>query len=139
LTNYNGNPRRIPCVGEVKKNKTDDKEYYYLESKGSNYLTNTDLNYAIANITTKDRIFIIDFHEGENSTILPEKEQYKKNSGGLSTGGICAVVIPSVLVLLGVGALVFFLSRRAVPSPPIKTIGNNTMGVVASSESALHQ
>ena len=135
LTNYNGNPKRIPCVGEVKKNKTDDKEYYYLESKGSNYLTNTDLNYAIANITTKDRIFIIDFKEGENSTILPEKEQYKKNSGGLSTGGICAIVIPALIVLLGVGALVFFLSRRAVPSPPqMKNIANNTMGVVASSE-----
>ena len=135
LTNYNGNPRRIPCVGEVKTNKTDDKEYYYLESKGSNYLTNTDLNYAVANITTKDEIFIIDFQEGTNSTILPEKEQYKKNSGGLSTGGICAIVIPALIVLLGVGALVFFLSRRAVPSPPqMKNIANNTMGVVASSE-----
>ena len=135
LTNYNGNPRRIPCAGDYKKNKTDDKEYYYLESKGSNYLTNTDLNYAIANITTKDQIFIIDFKEGENSTILPEKEQYKKNSGGLSTGGICAIVIPALVVLLGVGALVFFLSRRAVPSPPqMKNIANNTMGVVASSE-----
>ena len=135
LTNYNGNSRRIPCVGEHKKNKTDDKEYYYLESKGSNYLTNTDLNYAIANITTKDEIFIINFQEGENSTILPEKEQYKKNSGGLSTGGICAIVIPALVVLLGVGALVFFLSRRAVPSPPqMKNIANNTMGVVASSE-----
>jgi len=135
LTNYNGNPRRIPCVGEVKTNKTDDKKYYYLESKGSNYLTNTDLNYAVANITTQDQIFIIDFKEGENSTILPEKEQYKKNSGGLSTGGICAIVIPALIVLLGVGALVFFLSRRAVPSPPqMKNIANNTMGVVASSE-----
>ena len=135
LTNYNGNPRRIPCVGEVKTNKTDDKKYYYLESKGSNYLTYTDLNYAIANITTQDQIFIIDFQEGENSTILPEKEQYKKNSGGLSTGGICAIVIPALVVLLGVGALVFFLSRRAVPSPPqMKNIANNTMGVVASSE-----
>jgi len=135
LTNYNGNPRRIPCVGEYKTNKTDDKTYYYLESKSSNYLTNTDLNYAIANITTKDEIFIINFQEGENSTILPEKEQYKKNSGGLSTGGICAIVIPALIVLLGVGALVFFLSRRAVPSPPqMKNIANNTMGVVASSE-----
>ena len=135
LTNYNGNPRRIPCVGEYKTNKTDDITYYYLESKGSNYLTNTDLNYAVANITTKDEIFIIDFQEGTNSTILPEKEQYKKNSGGLSTGGICAIVIPALIVLLGVGALVFFLSRRAVPSPPqMKNIANNTMGVVASSE-----
>ena len=85
---------------------------------------------------------ILDFAENSknaNGTILPPKVEYKKKSGGLSTGGICAIVIPSVLVLLGIGALVFFLSRRAVPSPPIKTIGNNTMGVVASSESALHQ
>ncbi len=135
MTNYNGNPRRIPCISYEKQNKTDDLPYYHLESKGSNYLTNTDLNYAIANITTKDRIYIIDFKEGENSTILPEKEQYKKNSGGLSTGGICAIVIPALIVLLGVGALVFFLSRRAVPSPPqMKNIANNTMGVVASSE-----
>ena len=90
----------------------------------------------------KESMVVIDFAENSknaNGTILPPKVEYKKKSGGLSTGGICAIVIPSVLVLLGVGALAFFLSRRAVPSPPIKTIGNNTMGVVASSESALHQ
>ena len=139
LTNYYGNPKRIQCVGDYIKNNTDDKEYYYLESKGSNYLTYTDLNYAIANVTTKDQIFIIDFQEGENSTILPEKEAFKKKSGGLSTGGIIAIVIPAVLILLGVGALAFFLSRRAVPPPPVKNIANNTMGVVASSEAVVHQ
>ena len=139
LTNYIGNPRRIQCIGKYEKNKTDDEEYYYLESTGSNYLTNTDLNYAIANITTKDKIFIIDFMEGENSTILPEKEVYKKNSGGLSTGGIIAIIIPAVIVLLGVGGLAFFLSKRAVPPPPVKNIANNTMGVVASSEAVVNQ
>ena len=139
LTNYYGKPKRIPCVGDFIKNKTDDKTYYNLESKDLNYLTYTDLNYAIANITTQDRIFIIDFQEGENSTILPEKEAFKKKSGGLSTGGIIAIVIPAVLILLGVGALAFFLSRRAVPPPPMKNIANNTMGVVASSEAVVHQ
>jgi len=139
LTNYYGKPKRIPCVGDFIKNKTDDKTYYNLESKDLNYLTYTDLNYAIANITTQDRIFIIDFQEGENSTILPEKESFKKKSGGLSTGGIIAIVIPAVLILLGVGALAFFLSRRAVPPPPVKNIANNTMGVVASSEAVVHQ
>jgi hypothetical protein len=139
LTNYYGKPKRIPCVGDFIKNKTDDKTYYNLESKDLNYLTYTDLNYAIANITTQDQIFIIDFQEGENSTILPEKEAFKKKSGGLSTGGIIAIVIPAVLILLGVGALAFFLSRRAVPPPPMKNIANNTMGVVASSEAVVHQ
>ena len=85
---------------------------------------------------------VLDFAKNSknaNGTILPQKVEYKKKSGGLPTGGICAIVIPSVLVLLGVGALAFFLSRRAVPSPPIKNIGNNTMGVVASSEAVVHQ
>ena len=143
LTNYNGNPKKIPCVGEFNKNKTDDEEYYYLESKGSNSLTYTDLNYAIANITTSktgDEIFILDFKDGENSTILPEKLGNIENSGGLSTGGIIAIIIPTVIALLGVGFLVFFLARKpVVPSPPAKNLANNTMGVVASSETIVHQ
>ena len=139
LTNYYGSPKRIPCISYEKQNKTDDNYYHYLESKGSNYLTYTDLNYAIFNVTTRDRIYIIDFKEGENSTILPEKEAFKKKSEGLSTGGIIAIVIPALVVLIGVGALAFFLSRRAVPPPPMKNIANNTMGVVASSEAVVHQ
>jgi len=140
MTSSYGNPKKVPCIGYKQKNKTDDKVYYYLESKGSNYLTYTDLNYAIANITTKDKIFILDFKEGENSTILPEKEAIKKNSRGLSTGGIVAIVIPACIVLLGVVGLAFFLSRRAVPPPYlIKNMANNTMGVAASSTAVVHQ
>ena len=140
LTNSYGIPKRIPCIGYKQKNKTDDKDYYYLESKGSNYLTYTNLNYAIANITTKNKIFILDFKEGENSTILSEKVEIKKNSGGLSTGGIVAIVIPACIVLLGVGGLAFFLSRRTVPPPPqLKNIANNTMGVAASSAAVIQK
>ena len=140
LTNSYGIPKKIPCTVERKINTTDDKYYYYMESKGANHLTQTDLNYAVANVTTsKNRIYIIDFTEGANSTILPEKAEFKKKSGGLSTGGIIAIIIPAVIVLLGIGALAFFLSRRAVPPPPMKNIANNTMGVVASSEAVVHQ
>ena len=135
--------KKIPCVGENKKNKIDDKEYYYLESSGSNHLTYIDLNYAIANITTSetgDEIFILDFKEGENSTIFPEKVEIKKKSRGLSTGGIIAITIPTVIVLLGVAGLAFFLSRKpVVPPSPGKNLANNTMGVVASSEAVVHQ
>ena len=145
ITTVNGSPKKILCSGKYDTDSSDDKDYYFLKSKGSNNLAGANLSYALLNYTTSDNqdaMSVIDFAENPknaNGTILPPKVEYKKNSGGLSTGGICAIVIPSVLVLLGVGALVFFLSRRAVPSPPIKTIGNNTMGVVASSESALHQ
>ena len=147
ITTVNGSPKKILCSGKYDTDSSDDEDYYFLKSKGSNNLAGANLSYALLNYTTgsdykQKTMAVIDFAENSknaNGTILPPKVEYKKNSGGLSTGGICAIVIPSVLVLLGVGALAFFLSRRAVPSPPIKTIGNNTMGVVASSESALHQ
>jgi len=147
ITTVNGSPKKILCSGKRDKDNSDDKNYYFLQSKGSNNLAGANLSYALLNFTTgnykkQHTMAILDFAENSknaNGTILPPKVDYKKNSGGLSTGGICAIVIPAVLVLLGVGALVFFLSRRAVPSPPIKTIGNNTMGVVASSEAVVHQ
>lgn len=142
ITNVNGVPKKIPCSGKHQKDSSDDERYYYVESKGSNNLAGADLRNAILNYTKKDRIVVLSFKEESkesNGTIFPPKVDYKKKSGGLSTGGIIAIVIPAVLVLLGVGALAFFLSRRAVPSPPIKNIGNNTMGVVASSEAVVHQ
>ena len=145
ITTINGSPKKILCSGKSGKDNSDDEDYYFLQSKGSNNLAGANLSYALLNYTTnynEKTMAIISFAENSknaNGTILPPKVEYKKKSGGLSTGGICAIVIPSVLVLLGVGALVFFLSRRAVPSPPIKTIGNNTMGVVASSEAVVHQ
>jgi len=146
ITTVNGSPKKIPCSGKQKKDSSDDNWYYNLDSKGSNNLAGANLSYALLNYTTRSNeklMAILDFSENSknaNGTILPPKVDYKKNSGGLSTGGIVAIVIPTVIVLLGVGALVFYLSRRAVPSPPpIKNIGNNTMGVVASSEAVVHQ
>lgn len=143
ITTVNGSPKKIQCSGKNDKDSSDDKDYYFLQSKGSNNLAGANLSYALLNYTTQgNRMAILDFSENSknaNGTILPPKVDYKKKSGGLSTGGIIAIVIPAVLVLLGIGALAFFLSRRAVPSPPIKNIGNNTMGVVASSEAVVHQ
>ena len=146
ITTVNGSPKKIPCSGKRDKDSSDDNYYYFLQSKDSNNLAGANLSYALLNFTTGEErqysMAILDFAENSknaNGTILPPKVDYKKKSGGLSTGGIIAIVIPAVLVLLGVGALAFFLSRRAVPSPPIKNIGNNTMGVVASSEAVVHQ
>ena len=145
ITTVNDSPKKISCSGKQKKDSSDDNWYYNLDSKGSNNLAGANLSYALLNYTTINdgkTMAILDFAENSknaNGTILPPKVDYKKNSGGLSTGGIIAIAIPAVLVLLGVGALAFFLSRRAVPSPPIKNIGNNTMGVVASSEAVVHQ
>ena len=56
-------------------------------------------------------MFILDFKDGVNSTIK-DKINYKMSSGGLSTGGIVGVAVPSCAVLLGVAGLSFFLSRK---------------------------
>ncbi len=142
--------KNIPCTGKYKEgNRYDEEEsYYLLETKGdgiANYLGNTDLKYAIANYTKTDRMLILDFKDGVNSTIK-EKKEYKMSSGGLSTGGIVAVAVPTCAVLLGVAGLSFFLSRNnSTPPPQIKTMSNmnmqnNTMGVIAnSSEAVIHQ
>ena len=145
ITTVNGSPKKISCSGKSDKDNSDDNDYYFLQSKGSNNLAGANLSYALLNYTTSSNektMAILDFADNQknaNGTILPPKVDYRKKSGGLSTGGIIAIVIPAVLVLLCIGALAFFLSRRAVPSPPIKNIGNNTMGVVASSEAVVHQ
>lgn len=142
--------KNIPCTGKyVKGSPNDDIDpYYLLETKGdgiANYLGNTDLKYAIVNYTKTNKMFILDFKDGVNSTIK-EKKEYKMSSGGLSTGGIVAVAVPTCAVLLGVAGLSFFLSRNnSTPPPQIKTMSNmnmqnNTMGVIAnSSEAVIHQ
>lgn len=137
LTNSHGYPKKIPFSGKYKKDNSDDKDYYFLDSKGASNIYNTDLNYALMNYTKLEKILILDFQEGEKSLITQENV-IKKKSGGLSTGGIVAIVIPSVVVLLGVAGLAFFLSRRAVPPIPVKNVANNTIGV-ASSEAVVHQ
>ena len=131
IVSQNGYQKIIPCVGKRAKDNKDDKDYYYLESKGGNYLTNIDFNYAIANFTKNDKALLLDFKEGEDS-IIKQTPVFKK-SKGLSKGVICAIAIPTILLTLGVGALVFFLSRRPLPPPqPIKNVMNNTVGIASS-------
>ena len=131
IVSQNGNQKIIPCVGKRAKDNKDDKDYYYLESKGGNYLTNIDFNYAIANFTKNNKSLLLDFKKGEDS-IIKETPVFKK-SKGLSKGVICAIAIPTILLTLGVGALVFFLSRRPLPPPqPIKNVMNNTVGIASS-------
>ena len=131
IVSQNGYQKIIPCVGKRAKDNEGDKDYYYLESKGGNYLTNIDFNYAIANFTKNDKALLLDFKEGEDSII--KKTPVFKKSKGLSKGVICAIAIPTILLTLGVAALVFFLSRRPLPPPqPIKNVMNNTVGIASS-------
>ena len=132
----NGIPTKIPCKGETIQDSSDDKEHFFLENKSPTSLSNIDFEYIVANFTKskKDnkKIIIIDFQDGSDSTIK-ETPVFKKSSKGLSKGVICAIAIPTILLTLGAGALVFFLSRRPLPPPqPIKNLMNNTVGIASS-------
>jgi hypothetical protein len=52
-------------------------------------------------------------HSGNNSTEIPQK----KSSNGLSTGAICAIVIPCVVLLLGVGLAATLIKGTAPMGP----------------------
>lgn len=139
ITLVNGYPKKIPCNGINLGEDPDTEEkknIYLIETRGQNNLANAELKNALVNFTKANIVGILDFKEGENSTFI--ERTYVQKKKGLSTGGIIAIIIPSCIVLLGVSALVFFLSRRPLPAQPIKNIGNNTIGV-ASSEAVVHQ
>ena len=139
LTNSYGIPKKIPFSGISKTDNSIDEDRYFLESKGSiNLQNNTDLNYALLNFTKKNKVLLLDFKEGEQSVFKQEKREDKTSSKGLSTGGIVAIIIPSIIVLLGVVGLVYFLSRSVVPPPQVKNAGNTTLGI-GSSEAVVHQ
>ena len=141
ITLVNGYPKKIPCSGKYAPEDPDDdnsKKFFFIETNEQNTLTNAELKYALFNYTKgSNRMGILDFKEGENSTFI-ENTYLPKKKKGLSTGAIIGIIIPSCIVLLGVSALVFLLSRKPLPAQQIKNIGNNTIGV-ASSEAVVHQ
>ena len=134
----NNYKRYIKCRGYKGYDENED-EKLFLETTGINPEVNGKLQYAIANYTKKERYYMLDFGENAgNSTISPEPTLYKKKKGGLSTGGIIAVLIPTILVLLGIAGLVYFLGNRTPIQPLPKVVNNNTIGV-ASSENIMNK
>ena len=50
----------------------------------------------------------------------------------MPTGAIIAILIPSLLILLGITALAFLYKRNPTPPQPV-AVGNNTLGAANSS------
>ena len=96
----------------------------------------TDLNMTLG-FMPNDEYLLVDFDKNENSIVNhtndPTGHQYSsKKKNGLSTGGIIAIIIPCVLVLLGVTALAFAYKRNTPPTQGA-ALGNNTLGAANSS------
>ena len=63
-----------------------------------------------------------------SSTTEIKKLIEKKNSNGLSTGGIIAIIIPSVLLLLAAVAIAFMCSKNGAIAQPISMNSDNVLG-----------
>ena len=61
----------------------------------------------------------------KNDTIIDNKIYNKKLDKGLSTGGIIAIVIPTVILLVGITILSFISSNSK--SPMINQVNNDSL------------
>jgi hypothetical protein len=105
---------------------------------------------GLVEIDGKNKTYILSFKDGDNSNLnykynpsnsTSVNKAYipKKSSGGLSAGGIVAIILPCIAALLAVLGLAFYLGKSssgavAKSTIPMENInmGNNTIGISSS-------
>ena len=128
------NPYLLVIDGDKKQNvpytysKNDDKDILTLDNKAS---INANLHGKMGRIND-DKSLILEFANGQGNPNFNSTEivRRKSSSSGLSTGGIVAIVIPCIAVLLAVAGLAFILGNRT--KPPMENIENKTIGINSS-------
>ena len=129
------NPYLLVFDGTKKDNvpytysKDDAKDILTLDNK---YSINTDLNKIMGRIND-EKSLILEFADGQGNPNFNSTDSYtrrKSSSSGLSTGGIVAIVIPCIAVLLAVAGLAFIMGNRT--KPPMQNIENTTLGINSS-------
>lgn len=119
------NPYLLVIKDESKKNFTAN-----YNNTGNNIYTLTlnpqtsvdaNLHEQMGRINDKQSV-ILDFADSEGNVNYSPINVFrgKKSSSGLSTGGIIAIVIPCIAVLLAIAGLTFIMGRRS--KPPMQTI-----------------
>ena len=135
VTISNGARIDIPCNGNLKTYSDNNEQLYSLQCT-LNEKVNANLNNAIGYFNNNNStIFQVIFKNDNLNTTIDNYyyDNYRKQkSSGLSTGGIIAITIPCIILLLAILGLVFYL-RSKNPNPPIQDItvnnNNNTIGV----------
>ena len=89
----------------------------------------------IVNIKDQNKNFIINFKEDSNSKAnltypINENNNYRTNSRGLTTGGIIAIILTSLLALIAIVSIAFALNRGKINIPP--PISNNMFSASSS-------
>lgn len=102
-----------------------------------------DLSESLGKIEEGKNYFLI--FKNDNDAQLDFKRQKQnynfnsKNSGGLSTGGIVAIIIPSIVVLIAAIGVAIILNKRSYVSNAPMESPNNTIGISASSSNVVNK
>ena len=93
----------------------------------------SNLNETLGKINDDKNIYLI-FEKTDLEFTAPSHHIYqgKKSSGGLSAGGIVAIILPCIAVLLAITAVAYLFGRKQTVVPPTQNIGNNTIGINSS-------
>jgi hypothetical protein len=121
--------KNITCKYESIKNSND---YKLICNPTSSFQANLDKSFVLNNNSHLILSFNntnsgnVDFSSSKN-----ENRPYLRRSGGLSAGGIIAIILPCIAALIAVVAVTFLLGKKTVP-PPMQNLGNNTIGINSS-------
>ena len=130
VANNDNNIVEIPATLTYKNN---DEVELKLTPKRS---ITSNLSETLGKINDDKNIYLI--FDNTNLTDLeytaPSHQVYqgKKSSGGLSAGGIVAIILPCIAVLLAITAVAYLFGRKQTVVPPTQNIGNNTIGINSS-------
>ena len=127
-----GNGLNATCNSEANAQKDANCEMSCTIGK----VADSNLNNTLV-FMPNDEFLLVNFKEGEKSVVNYTDDpnvnrSYKQRKKGLPTGAIIAIIIPTVLILLGITALAFAYKRNPTP-PQAIAYGNNTLGAVNSS------
>ena len=135
ISSKNGVIKVLPCQGKERQNK-DDNNNYILECI-SNETLNLDLDnsfYSLEGENNENKNLLVQLAPGKTTSPKVAYNFYskmKRKKGGLSTGGIIAIIIPCIIVLIGVMALIYFLRKHQF-SPSKDANQNVTVGITSS-------
>ena len=109
-----------------------DTKIYNLQCNTKNEMHGT-LNNAFANL--EDGNLFVEINDNKNISFqekIIKIRNNKKSSGGLSTGGIIAIIIPSIALLFAtIGVIIYFMRKRN-----IETGTQNNSSIVPNTKSS---
>ena len=127
----NNELEKVSC----KYDTIDASQKYYKLTCHPTKSINANLDKTLGTVN-KDEHIILSFNSTDGGKVdftanKNENRPILRRSGGLSAGGIIAIILPCIAALIAVVAVTFLLGKKTV-TPPMQNLGNNTIGINSS-------